>query len=558
MAKLKHLMRVSLAQVFAIDRRTLAMFRMVLALVLLSDLINRARHIAPFYSDQGVLPRFAQTQIYSSLPWLFSLHLLSGLVALQVLLFALALGCALALLVGYRTWWATFFSWVLLVSLHNRNPMVVQGGDVLLRLLLFWSLFLPLGARFSLDRSGDVSGPNTPKDQADGASTDTRSQFFETNVLSTGTVAILLQMCFVYWFTVALKSDPSWRSEGSALYYALSIDQMVKPLGSALLAFPSLLRLLTFATMALEFFGPFLVLLPFWRLRLAMVGVFIGFHLIMGLCLALGIFPWVTTVGWLLFVPGQAWDALEKRLATSPSTYVVKAKKTSCAVAQKLQNLLLYRELKSHTISSPNSKPKPWKIWLGQGLPVFFLFYVFCWNLRIVDRPTYVHILPKEWNWIGWLTRTDQSWGMFAPFPLKQDGWYIAVARLRDGRQVDLLRGGNPVDWNKPEHLSSTYEDALWRKYQMSLWDVSNAVHRRYYALYLIRRWNVEHSAQPISSLQLVFMREDTLPDYRTAQPRKVVIWQKNFRVDKRATNVDALGESRNVHRPVSNVRTGT
>jgi hypothetical protein len=29
--------------------------------------------------------------------------------------------------------------------------MVLQGGDDLLRALLFWSLFLPLGARASVD-----------------------------------------------------------------------------------------------------------------------------------------------------------------------------------------------------------------------------------------------------------------------------------------------------------------------------------------------------------------------------------------------------------------------
>jgi hypothetical protein len=30
-------------------------------------------------------------------------------------------------------------------SLHNAFPLVLHGGDILLRILLFWSLFLPCG-----------------------------------------------------------------------------------------------------------------------------------------------------------------------------------------------------------------------------------------------------------------------------------------------------------------------------------------------------------------------------------------------------------------------------
>jgi len=41
---------------------------------------------------------------------------------------------------------AALVSWILLVPLHARNP-VVAGGDVLLRRSLFGGLFRPLDAR---------------------------------------------------------------------------------------------------------------------------------------------------------------------------------------------------------------------------------------------------------------------------------------------------------------------------------------------------------------------------------------------------------------------------
>ena len=38
-----------------------------------------------------------------------------------------------------------------------------------------------------------------------------------------GTVALLAQVMFVYFFSALLKSGPTW-SDGTAVYYALNID----------------------------------------------------------------------------------------------------------------------------------------------------------------------------------------------------------------------------------------------------------------------------------------------------------------------------------------------
>lgn len=51
----------------------------------------------------------------------------------------------------WRTKVSGFFSLILLCSLHAHNPFVLFGGDSLLPMLLFWMLFLPVGARFSID-----------------------------------------------------------------------------------------------------------------------------------------------------------------------------------------------------------------------------------------------------------------------------------------------------------------------------------------------------------------------------------------------------------------------
>src|SRR5262245_42621212 len=128
-------------EIFSLDVRSLALFRVVLAVMLLLDWIDRLPDLAILFSDQGIVPRSAITGLHP-----LSIHMLSGSVWFQALLAGIALLLGLALLVGYRTTLVTFLSYFLLISVHARCPPVMQGGDHLLRAMLFWSIFLPLGA----------------------------------------------------------------------------------------------------------------------------------------------------------------------------------------------------------------------------------------------------------------------------------------------------------------------------------------------------------------------------------------------------------------------------
>ncbi|NIP85312.1 MAG: hypothetical protein GTO03_07040, partial [Planctomycetales bacterium] len=130
--------RRKVEQVFGIDLRSLAAFRIGMGLLLLSDLFCRGQQIAAHYTDLGVLPRGARIAIYdmgdqTGLRYWWSLHMFSGEYLLQLLLFVVAAVFAGWLLIGYRTRLATIASWILLISLASRNPMLLDGGDVLLQ-----------------------------------------------------------------------------------------------------------------------------------------------------------------------------------------------------------------------------------------------------------------------------------------------------------------------------------------------------------------------------------------------------------------------------------------
>ena len=125
-----------------------------------------------------------------------------------------------------------------LLYLHARNPMVLLVGDDLLRMLLFWSMFVPLGASYSVDAALQTEPEQVPK-----------------SVFSAGTFALLAQVVILYVVSALQKSGAEWR-DGTAIYYALSADMFARPLGVWLLQFPRLLSLMTPATRWFEFWGP--------------------------------------------------------------------------------------------------------------------------------------------------------------------------------------------------------------------------------------------------------------------------------------------------------------
>ena len=128
-----------LRSVFKIDLRSLALFRIVLGTIMICDLCARAPQLKDFYTDDGVLPSFALTQHFME-PWNFSLFLVNNTTVWASLLFLFAIIVNLFLILGYRTRLASVLSWIMLISLQNRNSFVLYGVDMLLRCLSFWKV----------------------------------------------------------------------------------------------------------------------------------------------------------------------------------------------------------------------------------------------------------------------------------------------------------------------------------------------------------------------------------------------------------------------------------
>lgn len=574
-------------EVFGVDYRSLALFRVCLAILILFDLYVRAKELTAHYTDFGVLPRGILVEKFANIFWV-SIHMANGSLFFQIFLFLIAVLFAVALLLGYRTKIASIVSWFLLISLQSRNPLVLQGGDILFRMLLFWAMFLPLGERFSLDSM--------------------RKKIKQYNYhFSFASIGVLLQFAFVFVFAALIKTGREWFPDGTALYYALSVDQFATGLGKFLLGFPELMQYLTYFVFFAELIGPIFLFVPFFfgYIRIFAVFLFLILFIGMGANLNLGPFPWICSTALIVFLPALFWDKLFSLLKTKrraglkiyydeqcsfcrksvgllttffllPETQIIPAVKNrkvfsemnkhnswivvdyknkkyfgfdafqpvffaspilwpfgflaSFSFVKKIGNKFYYKFSKKRncTINSLGEEYAYNSIILSISnfIALFFIIFIFLWNVQTLGY----NAVPNAIEFIGPLTRVDQYWNMFAPYPLRDDGWYVVEGSLVDERKVDLMRNKIGVSFEKPLNVAAMYPHERWRKYLMNLWSKENGEHRGLYLSYLCRSWNKEHSAnaEKLKSIKMYFMLEQTLPDYQKPTTEKILIAEWN------------------------------
>lgn len=497
-------------QAFSIDARSLAALRIALGLLLLVDLVGRAQDLAAHYTDEGIFPRAAliaddAAQVADDRVAAWSLHLLGGDGWSQLAMFLIAGWFAGWLLIGYRTRLATVICYLLTLSLQNRNPLVTDAGDTVLKCLLFWSMFLPLGAAASVDRQlaprGDGDVP--PRRFA-----------------SLPTAALLLQVAMIYWSTAAEKHSDIWHPRYTALFYTFSIDIFATPLGHGLLRYPDLLRWLTASAYWLEWLGPLAALLSIGRgwPRLIVVFAMWSLHLATAATMYLGWLPWISMAAWLPFLPEAFWDTLgrwRRRRGVVSGTAGASASTESrlCSV---------FRHPAAP--ASPSGRPTV-------AVVAALLIYTAAWNLNettgLIDQRLR---LPVGWKSLAGITGLEQTWRMFAPFPMTNDGWFCMTGVLDNGEVVNLWQPDLPLPTRKPARVADTYINSRWRQYLISMMSERWNGQIDELAVWLRRRWNAKFTGGDIElhvkDVRIVYYLEETLaPEQRSSLIVPVVLY---------------------------------
>jgi hypothetical protein len=231
-----------------LDLRPLGLMRIAFGAALFWSTIDLAPVLRAFFSDDGVAPRSALLGFARANR--VSVFDIAGPRWLLVAMFVLTLVAILSFMVGWRTRLAAVVTFVLVSGLHERNLYALDGSDNVIRVTLFWLMFMPSGARYSLDAVR-------------------RTAKGEPQVTHGSAMPIRLgqfQIAWVYLNTVLYKWPGATWHDGTALRFALGLDHMfVRRLGQMVFDQRPLVAFGTRATIGTELLFLPLVFVPLCR-----------------------------------------------------------------------------------------------------------------------------------------------------------------------------------------------------------------------------------------------------------------------------------------------------
>jgi hypothetical protein len=453
-----------LAASFTLDARSLAVYRIGLGAILVADCLLRTRDFRLMFAADGVFPLETLARYYADATF-WSLAVAVDATWWSGVVLALEGIAGVALAVGYHTRVATILAWVALVSVIRRTSPATNAGDTWLACQVFWSMFLPLGARWSLDaRRGDIG------QRAVGA------------VRSVASAALVLQLAAVYVGAGLSKCNPSWFA-GDALTHALSVHDHGTPLGMLLGNIAWIARPLQWGVLLGEIGLPLmLIALPAPRIRGGIVALAIAFHVAIWMTMTVGLFAAIGIVAWLPLIPGTAWPAErgEPRIAG-----LGRAASWACGLAGLLAAAAFVHQV---TPLAAHPLPRP----LAAGI-----------NLLC---------LPQEW-------------GMFGGVPA-QEQWVYGRGVLADGSVVDLLRDGRPLEQERPVGGFTSLPHHRWHKFLWVLPRPHVNVFAEPAAAAIARDWNERHDAsRQVVAFEIRFGRQPVRGGDGTVQEILVATW---------------------------------
>lgn len=306
-----------------IDARSLGLFRIAFALVLIGDLRCRWAWLRAFYSNEGVLPNhnhlFNLIQKGTSEVW--SVYHAFSTPGENHFAFALTLLVYVAFLVGWKTRVFHALSLACLVSLTGRNILLEGAGNYAAIAILAFTLFLPCGSRLSIDSLRASLKAREEKTAADlndrGSASDPAVEAERLpgwTPTSLAALAVLAQIAIIYASLAIQHSGAPWK-DGSALHYALHVERWATGLGVAVRsAPPGALRALTYLVYVAEWAIPILIFLPVARraARVSSAVLMLIHGFVFGALLSFGLFGWALAAAAPLVITRESWEAMER------------------------------------------------------------------------------------------------------------------------------------------------------------------------------------------------------------------------------------------------------
>jgi predicted DCC family thiol-disulfide oxidoreductase YuxK len=141
-------------------------------------------------------------------------------------------------------------------------------------------------------------------------------------------------------------------------------------------------------------------------------------------------------------------------------------------------------------------------------------------RLERIPEPRWVEAVVQ-------VPQLDHDWKLFAPYPLKDDGWWVIDGVTLSGRRLDPLTGEAPT-FDKPPDLIRRF-DTAWRKYLYRLWLRDHAGYRPWFDRYITRRQHREDPADRLARFSFYYVEEWTRePGVARPWPTRRVLLSKH------------------------------
>ena len=507
-----------------IDSRSLALFRILLGLLVVADVLLRSRNFSFYYDNQGVVP---ESIVNTTMTESFSLFHLTSDPTLIAILFAVHLLVGIQLIAGYKTRIAVIVSFLFVVSLDHHNPYVTSYADVLFRLLLFWAIFLPLGERWSIDA---VHRDRSPREY----------------VASVITLFAMVQMIMMYAVNGYHKTtNELWRS-GDAAPLVLGIDEMTFLLGDFMAQFPTLLMVGGLVWFTILVASPLLLFLR-GAPRYLFLSLFAVGHASFAITVRIGAFAYVALAGLTLFLQPAFWrdgrtaigmlgfgprfDSAVERVRSagiaianrvpdggvrSDRATAIRETAYTFAVALVVINIALLIAVGGFwALSSSVDDPydlHPNELMDGDAA-----------NNSVVHSASYSYFTQVE-DTASALSIDQPDWSIFAPTPRTTDRYHIAPALTEDGERVDAFNDRQSISYDRPYEQLEKQHDTYRMRFYM------NSVRRgspdrgvtQNFMQHLCDRWEENHDTE-LTRINLYEIREDitkdTIVDHEDREP---------------------------------------
>jgi len=451
------------------DRRVLGVTRIAFGLVLLYDLIRRARVIDLLYTNEGLLSNHYLLFRPQDRPQLSLFMGFSSPGEMRVLFLLIGV-LYLLYTVGLFTRVVQILVLITFTSLNTRNLFLEDGGIATMVAVATWTVFLPLGDRLSLDALRKEAALPTLR-----ARVRARKKL-EAPAVSLAVLALILQIVAIYWLNAVHKTGPTWR-DGEAVHYVLWQNRVTTAFAWWLAHHePSWLSYVaTKGTLVIEYAIPVLMLYPYatWT-RTVAFGMAIALHGGIALVMTLGPFSYAMITLVSSRLPPEALLFVAKRAPRSVTLWFTHTR------ARLLRRFALYVRRAPVTKAPPRSLP--WR--RMREVTVGFLMVAAGVELSQANPAVKLKIPQPDWlKQVIVYPRLLQRWIMFAPHAPTDDGFGVVDATTADGRRIDPFTGKEP-DFEAMNRgpLSGTIEAV---DYLFAIHWENNEVYRQELARYL-------------------------------------------------------------------------